>query len=219
MLFEEIKACTSYIQCNKCSCNKSVQERVQTEREVKGMLQKMKARREDLLEESRHQDTLENISIYDKGGKTYITDDLFEFFVATGSLCTNLYSDENYHQHKDRVLQYAWNALLQDKELKDLFQSMYNGLLTTTTCTSSTSEQVDSDPDSDQDHSHMPVAEPIYTETTGILHSGHLQSTAPQDESSVDSSSSSSSEEDNLGIGEACFLYSFFIFSLAPASG
>jgi hypothetical protein len=87
VICEEIKACISYVNPHKCSKSSKVVNEVEKSRKIKVILDQLnlKSNKDKVLDTSKYPETLEHITLYDKGGKTYVTDAVFEFFIKVSS--------------------------------------------------------------------------------------------------------------------------------------
>ena len=122
VISEEIKACISYVNRNKCSKSPKVVNQVERNRKIKAILNQLKMNKIDVLKKSKYPDTLEHAILYDKGGKTYVPDAVFEFFLVLSSLASTVLSQRNIHVFKNNVLSVAYTQILNNVELQKSFQ-------------------------------------------------------------------------------------------------
>jgi hypothetical protein len=93
---EEIKACISYVTRHKCSRSTNVVREIENPRNIKVILDKLKNSKQQVLETSKCPETLEHITLYDKGGKTYVTDAVFYFFIKVSAIALNSFRRKTF---------------------------------------------------------------------------------------------------------------------------
>ena len=124
VISEEIKACITYINHHKSSKSAKVANKVEKNRKIEVILDQFKLNKDDALHTSKYPETLEHITLYDEGGKTYVTDETFDFFIKVTSLASELFSEKNIHAYKQNVLLVAYSHLLNNAALKENFCSL-----------------------------------------------------------------------------------------------
>ena len=116
MISEEIKACIAYVNHYKCSKSSKVADQVERNRTIKAVLNELKTTKINVLDGSKYPEMLEHAILYDKGGKTYVTDAVFEFFLQLSLLASTLLSNRNIHAFKKNVLSNAYTQILKQKK-------------------------------------------------------------------------------------------------------
>ena len=122
VISEEIKACIAYVNQYKCSKSSKVADQVERNRRMKAVLNELKTTKIDILDGSKYPEMLEHAILYDKEGKTYVTDAVFEFFLQLSSLASTLLSNRNIHAFTKNVLSNAYTQILNNVKLKRPFQ-------------------------------------------------------------------------------------------------
>ena len=126
VIHEEIKSCISYVSQHKCSKSQKVVKEVAAKRKMKAMLDQMKGCKDDVLEKSNYPESLEHIALYDKGGKTYVPDVVFEFFMNVSSVASELLSNKNIHAFKQDALSVVYTKIKSNVELQESFLRLTN---------------------------------------------------------------------------------------------
>ena len=126
VIHEEIKSCISYVSQHKCSKSQKVVKEVADKRKMKAMLDQMKGCKDDVLEKSNYPESLEHIALYDKGGKTYVPDVVFEFFMNVSSVASELLSNKNIHAFKQDALSVVYTKIKSNVELQESFLRLTN---------------------------------------------------------------------------------------------
>jgi len=112
VISEERKACMSYISRHKCSKSNKVLKEVEVQRKIKSTLDKLiKGQKYEILDGSKYPESLEHTTLYDRGGKTYVTYAVFEFFVEVSSLASHHFSDKYFHALKQNALSVAYSQM------------------------------------------------------------------------------------------------------------
>ena len=128
VIVKESNACLNYIKsCKGSRCDK-VQDRIKTEREIKSVLDSLKASKEILMETTRYPESLEHIETHDRGGKAFVSDEFYEYMVAVGSHAVLLLSDKTLTKFKEDSIKLAWKSLLSNEDLKRKFEKMINNI-------------------------------------------------------------------------------------------
>ena len=124
VISEEIKACISYVNRHKCSRSTNVVREIEKTRKIKVILDKLKNSKQQVLETSKCPETLEHITLYDKGGKTYVTDAVFDFFIKVSAIASEQLSEKNIHAFKQNTLSVAYDHLSNSVTLKESFRDL-----------------------------------------------------------------------------------------------
>ena len=90
VISQEIKVCISYVSLHKCSKSPKVTEEVEEKRKMKAILDQLKGNKDEMLDGSKYPESLEHITLYDRGGKTCVTDAVFEFFCQGFITCISI---------------------------------------------------------------------------------------------------------------------------------
>jgi hypothetical protein len=168
VISEEIKGCISYINRYKCSKSGKVVKEVEDKRKMKAILDGLKASKDEVLDKSKYPETLEHITLYDRGGKTYVPDNVFDFFIEVSSLATQHFSEKNFHVYKQDAILVAHCKMQKNVSLQESFQSLVNAAITDKGADRSSSLDVDDNIDSAIDHQRFPKSMPSRLEPSAI---------------------------------------------------
>ena len=131
---EEIKSCISYISHNKCSKSPEVAQEVINQQNIKDILNQLKCSKDEALQQTKHPESLEHITLYDKGAKTYVTDATFEFFVLLASTTVPHLTEEKFNKYKQDTISQAYNEVQNSNHLKINFQYLIDSSLKHSMC-------------------------------------------------------------------------------------
>ncbi len=78
----------------------------------------------ETVENTQYPETLEHILTYDRGGKTHVSDTVFDFFIDLVTRSVAIFSEKNLHQYKENALSIAYSSIKGNVSLQKKFQNL-----------------------------------------------------------------------------------------------
>ena len=107
VISEETKSCIAYINSHKGSKSQPIMDKVIMLKKVKRLLDSMSQTQMETVENTQYPETPEHILTYDRGGKTHVSDTVFDFFIDLATCSVAICSEKNLHQYKENALSIA----------------------------------------------------------------------------------------------------------------